>query len=83
MSVKAVLRFVEHRITTHPDAESGYSARCLNPDCRWSIAPTADGKQADVDVIEHSAATGHRIFSRVYEAMAVVVPVEQTSAPGR
>ncbi|MFC8583164.1 hypothetical protein ACFUGD_01100 [Streptomyces sp. NPDC057217] len=83
MSVKAVLRFVTHRIGRHPDSEVTVTARCLNPDCAWEVSPTADLAQADVDCMAHKGLTGHAIFARTFEDIAVVVPVEQDSAPGR
>ncbi|MFC7966865.1 DUF7848 domain-containing protein [Streptomyces cinereoruber] len=73
MSVKSVFRFVDYRISTHPDSELTFTARCLSPGCGWSLAPTADVEQADLDVIEHTADTRHGIFARSYEAVAVVV----------
>ncbi|MGW2304791.1 DUF7848 domain-containing protein [Streptomyces sp. NPDC001809] len=76
MTVKAVLRFVEHTITRHPDSEPTFTARCLSPDCGWELAPTADVEQADVDVMAHKGRTGHGIFARRYEDIAVVVRKE-------
>ncbi|MFE5828673.1 hypothetical protein ACFQ8W_00125 [Streptomyces sp. NPDC056508] len=74
MAVKSVFRFVDYRIIAHPDSEPTYAAQCLNPDCTWTLAPTADGEQADVDCMTHRADTGHGIFSRSYQQVAVVVP---------
>ncbi|ROQ27110.1 hypothetical protein EDD98_6767 [Streptomyces sp. PanSC19] len=74
MSTRSVFRFVDYKISVHPDSEPAFTARCLSPDCKWSLAATADGEQADVDCIEHTAATGHGIFSRACEAVSVVVP---------
>lgn len=73
MTVKAALRFVTHRITRHPDSEPTFTARCLKPDCGWSVAPTSDGERADVDCMEHTGRTGHAIFARTCETVAVVV----------
>ncbi|WP_442759723.1 DUF7848 domain-containing protein [Streptomyces zaomyceticus] len=71
--MKAALRFVTHRITRHPDSEPTFTARCLKPDCGWSVAPTSDGERADVDCMEHTGRTGPAIFARTCETVAVVV----------
>ncbi|MER6100287.1 hypothetical protein ABT154_31425 [Streptomyces sp. NPDC001728] len=73
MTIKSVMRFVTHRITRHPDSEVTVTARCLNPDCTWEVEPTADVAKADVDCMVHKGATGHGIFARRYEDVAVVV----------
>ncbi|MEV7370355.1 hypothetical protein AB0O51_05655 [Streptomyces sp. NPDC090301] len=39
------------------------------------MAPTSDGERADVDCMEHKGRTGHAIFARTCETVAVVVPV--------
>ncbi|MEU2116159.1 hypothetical protein ABZ567_10980 [Streptomyces sp. NPDC016459] len=75
-AVGTVMRFVTHRITRHPDSEVTATARCLNPDCTWEVAPTADVKQADVECMAHTGATGHGIFARKFEDVAVVVRTE-------
>lgn len=72
-AVGTVMRFVTHRITRHPDAEVTVTAQCLKPDCGWSVASTSDVKQADIDCMAHTGATGHGIFARKYEDVAVVV----------
>ncbi|MFC7979521.1 hypothetical protein ACFUT3_30350 [Streptomyces cinereoruber] len=68
-----VLRFVEHTITQHPDGERTITLRCMRPGCGWSVAPTAELGRAQDDAIEHMGRTGHAIFSRTLEDMAVVV----------
>ncbi|WP_443333103.1 DUF7848 domain-containing protein [Streptomyces sp. SS] len=72
-TIKTALRFVTHRIARHPDSEPTVTAECLRPGCGWSVAPTSDVKRADVDCMAHTGATGHAIFARKYEDMAVVV----------
>ncbi|WP_443051976.1 DUF7848 domain-containing protein [Streptomyces sp. NBC_00250] len=72
-AVRAVLRFATHRITRHPDSEPTATAECLSPGCGWSVAPTSDVKHADVECMAHTGATGHAIFARRYEDVAVVV----------
>ncbi|MFE0648536.1 hypothetical protein ACFVZH_08120 [Streptomyces sp. NPDC059534] len=68
-----VFGFVDHVITQHPDGERTLTLRCIHPDCRWTVAPTADVDRAQGDAIKHTAATGHALFARTAEDMAVVV----------
>ncbi|MGW0468262.1 DUF7848 domain-containing protein [Streptomyces sp. NPDC003027] len=71
--MSTVLRFVTHRITRHPDAEVTASARCLHDECGWEAHPRADVAGVDVDCMAHTGDTGHGIFARRYEDVAVVV----------
>ncbi len=71
-AVKSALRFVTHRISRHPDCEPTVTAQCLRSGCGWSVAPTSDVERADVDCMAHTGETGHAIFGRKYEDIAVV-----------
>lgn len=72
MTTKSVLHFVKHVISRHPDSAPTVTARCLHPDCGWSVAPTSDVDRADDDCMEHTGREGHGIFARRYEDIAVV-----------
>jgi hypothetical protein len=45
MMARAVLRFVEHRITQHPDTDVTFEAECLH--CDWQATPSSDGALAE------------------------------------
>lgn len=89
MNVRSTLRGVVYRVLRHPDSEVTLTARCMSGDgCRWELDGTADLKAGGVAMIEHTAATGHTIFTRRREDVACVVPAnaqEPTSrvAPSR
>lgn len=70
--MSTVLRFVQHRIISHPEGEPTVSARCLSGDCDWSASPTADVASIDVDCMAHTGKTGHPTFARRYEDVALV-----------
>ncbi|MEU1077050.1 MULTISPECIES: hypothetical protein [unclassified Streptomyces] len=63
-----------YRLLRHPGSEVTMTARCMSGDgCWWELAATTDLDAAGVEILEHTAATGHGIFSRRVEDMAVVV----------
>ncbi|MFJ3534345.1 hypothetical protein ACIPQA_02640 [Streptomyces sp. NPDC090109] len=64
---------MDYRLTQHPDGERTLTLRCMNPDCGWSVAPTSDLDRAQDDAIRHKGETGHALFARTAEDMAVVV----------
>ncbi|CAL9380559.1 hypothetical protein SUDANB120_01048 [Streptomyces sp. enrichment culture] len=70
--MSTVLRFVQHRITRHPQAEITASAQCLDPDCGWSALPTGDVASVDVECMAHTGRTRHTTFARQYEDVALV-----------
>ncbi|WP_406863999.1 hypothetical protein ABZO31_27635 [Streptomyces sp. HUAS MG47] len=70
---RAVLRYVSHRITAHPDSDPAVSARCLHGDCPWEVHARSSAKAVDVECMQHTGLTGHGIFARTYEDVAVVV----------
>lgn len=66
-----VLRYVEHRITRHPDTDVTFEAECLR--CGWVAEPSADGAAVDVECMSHTGLSGHGGFRRVCTSFAVVV----------
>ncbi|MEV6838989.1 hypothetical protein AB0N17_31515 [Streptomyces sp. NPDC051133] len=79
MSVKAVLRFVNYKITRDPDGEKTWRARCVSGDeeeCgAESMVFGSDDPPADW-MAEHTATTGHQRFQRIYEDYALVEKAE-------
>lgn len=74
--MSTVLRFVRHRIVSHPEGEVTVSAQCLAADCGWSALPSADVAAVDVACMSHTGRTGHPTFARKYEDVALVTRIE-------
>ncbi|MFJ7258673.1 hypothetical protein ACIQV2_00655 [Streptomyces globosus] len=72
MSVKAVLRYVTYVMRRHPSAETTATARCLNPECRWTSEPTGNADVCTDMCIQHTGRTGHMTFLREFSEVAVV-----------
>ncbi|MFE6337185.1 hypothetical protein ACFVP3_16585 [Streptomyces sp. NPDC057806] len=72
MTVRAVLRYISYVTHRHPSAETTATARCLNPDCRWTAAPTGNADVCTDMCIEHTGRTGHMTFVREFSEAAVV-----------
>ncbi|MEV7525541.1 hypothetical protein [Streptomyces sp. NPDC091371] len=72
--MSTVLRFVTHRIISHPAGGVTVSAQCLDAGCGWTAGPVADVAQVDVDCMSHTGRTGHPTFARKYEDVALVTP---------
>ncbi|WP_327169062.1 hypothetical protein [Streptomyces subrutilus] len=70
--MSTVLRFVQHRIISHPRGEVTVSAQCLDGDCGWSALPNPDVASVDVECMAHTGRTGHPTFARRYEDVALV-----------
>ncbi|MEV6552867.1 hypothetical protein AB0M57_29790 [Streptomyces sp. NPDC051597] len=74
MSVRSMARGVVYRLLRHPDSEVTMTARCMSGEgCWWELAATTDLDAAGVEILAHTAATGHGIFTRGVEDMAAVV----------
>ncbi|MFJ5862929.1 hypothetical protein ACIQEY_00720 [Streptomyces parvus] len=71
-----MLRFVEHRITQHPDTDATFEAECLACPCGWSAQPSTDGAAVDVECMSHTGRTGHASFRRMCTSFALVVRTE-------
>ncbi len=67
---RAVLRYVTHRITQHPDTDVTFEAECLH--CAWMANPSEDGAAVDVECMGHTGRSGHRGFRRVCTSFAMV-----------
>ena len=72
MTVRAVLRYVSYVKHRHPSAETTATARCLNPDCQWTAAPTGSADVCTDMCIQHTDRTGHMTFLREFSEVAVV-----------
>ncbi|MFI6050804.1 hypothetical protein ACIBCO_12035 [Streptomyces violascens] len=76
MSVRAVIRPVQHSIGTHPRGEVTVSAHCLDGGCPWTLAATADLKAADLAMMTHTGLSGHPTFARTFQDVALVRRLE-------
>lgn len=71
---RAVLRFVTHRISQHPDTDVTYEAECLW--CDWQATPSTDGAAVDVECMSHTGRSDHKGFRRTCISFAMVVRAE-------
>jgi hypothetical protein len=68
---RAVLRYVAHRITQHPDTDVTFEAECLH--CKWKATPSTDRAVVDVECMSHTGRSNHRGFRRICTAFAMAV----------
>lgn len=75
---RPVLRYVQHRITehpdTHPDTDVAFGAECLH--CNWKAAPADDSSPVDTECLSHTGRSGHTGFRRIRTSFAMVVRAE-------
>ncbi len=75
--MRSVLRYVMHKITTAPQSEVSLTARCLSPDCGWSIEPSADIDAVNRACMTHTGRLhDHTAFARNWSDVAVVSRLE-------
>ncbi|WP_370422550.1 hypothetical protein AB8O64_30040 [Streptomyces sp. QH1-20] len=77
MSVRAQVRRVWYKITSHPDVSPRLMGICLGADCEWTIGPTEDLMGVGEEMIGHTSETGHCRFQRFVEDEAVVSLTEE------
>ncbi len=85
MSSESTARFVRYSVAALPDATFRVSATCTNGACHYVVLPTATTDEVSQAMQEHTARTGHAMFSRTIQDTAVVVPAdraEQAEAEG-
>ncbi|SOE30201.1 DUF7848 domain-containing protein [Streptomyces sp. OK228] len=70
----AVLRYVQHRITQHPNTDVTFEAECLK--CEWQATPSTDGAAVDVECMGHAGREGHQGFRRICTSFALVERIE-------
>ncbi|WP_203685424.1 hypothetical protein [Streptomyces sp. SID14515] len=80
MSLRAVVRFVQHGIGTAPQSEVTMTARCLSPECGWTLDPTTDQDAGNDACMSHTGRTRHSHFARVWEDVAEVRRLELDAA---
>ncbi|MGW3082865.1 DUF7848 domain-containing protein [Streptomyces sp. NPDC001110] len=73
---RAVLRYVTHRITQHPDTDVTFEAECLH--CEWTAHPSEDGATVDIECMGHTGRSGHKGFRRVCTSFAIPRQSERT-----
>ncbi|MFI0979879.1 hypothetical protein ACH4SP_23110 [Streptomyces sp. NPDC021093] len=81
--MRASMRFVRWEILGHPSSEVTLTARCLDPDCRWELAPTGDHRMGNDTIMRHTACTGHATFARSMQDLAVVVLADRAEQERR
>ncbi|WP_414168039.1 hypothetical protein ACMATS_13805 [Streptoverticillium reticulum] len=67
---------MKHAISTHPRSEITVTAHCMSGGCGWTLAPTADLETADVAMMSHTGRSGHPLFGRTFEDVALVRRLE-------
>lgn len=77
---RSVFRYVRHRMTRHPDTDTTATAECMTLDCGWESLPTSEAEHCEVQCMTHTGLTGHVMFRRRFEDIAVV---ERTETPAR
>jgi hypothetical protein len=77
--VRAVLRFVTHQITQHPDTHVTYEAECLH--YKWKAEPSTDSAAVDVESMSHTGLSNHRGFRQMCTSFAMVVRAEPERPP--
>jgi hypothetical protein len=71
---RKVFRYVQHRITAHPNTDVTYEAECLR--CDWTTSHGDDSEPVDIACMEHTGLTGHAGFRRLCTSFALVVREE-------
>ncbi|MEU7554279.1 hypothetical protein AB0B01_18410 [Streptomyces sp. NPDC044571] len=71
---RAVLRYVTHWITQHPDTDVTFEAECLH--CGCTAHPSEDGAAVDIECMSHTRRSGHQGFRRVCTSFALVARAE-------
>ncbi|MFE9446896.1 hypothetical protein [Streptomyces sp. NPDC006739] len=77
--MRAVLRFVNYKITRDPIGEATYRARCVSGDEEECGAESLvfEGDEPPADwMAEHTKETGHTRFERTYKDYALVEKAE-------
>ncbi|WP_030145897.1 hypothetical protein [Streptomyces violaceorubidus] len=67
----SALRYVQHRITEHPDTDVTFEAECLH--CNWTAQPSTDSAAVDVECMSHTGRSNHKGFRRARTSFAMVV----------
>ncbi|MFG2717273.1 hypothetical protein ACGFW5_03055 [Streptomyces sp. NPDC048416] len=83
MSTRSTARFVRYRVMAHPDGAFRVSATCMNGACPYVVSPTEKADTVSRAMQEHTASTGHAVFSRTIEDTAVVVLADRAEQERR
>ncbi|MEU6315910.1 hypothetical protein [Streptomyces sp. NPDC047014] len=73
--MSTIMRYVEHRIRSHPDSDPVVAARCTRRGCTWRARPGLTVEECDTACMAHTGRTGHSRFLRQFSQLAVVDPV--------
>jgi hypothetical protein len=73
MSPRVVIRSLVHRIISHPDISTSFSAKCGS--CSWATSKVSARSEEAVDVecMTHAGRSNHRQFTRLHSSLAFVV----------
>ncbi|MFE3524477.1 hypothetical protein ACFXOD_23125 [Streptomyces sp. NPDC059161] len=80
MSTRSAARFVRYRVMAHPDGPFHISAMCTNAACHFVVFPTEKHDEVSRQMQEHTARTGHAVFSRTIQDTAAVVLGDRADA---
>ncbi|MET9363421.1 hypothetical protein ABZX93_21240 [Streptomyces sp. NPDC006632] len=83
MSTRNTARFVRYRVLAHPDGAFRASATCLNGPCHFAVFPTENHDEVARRMQEHTASTGHAVFSRTIQDTAAVVLADRAERERR
>lgn len=83
MGTRSTARFVHWKVESHPDGGVKVAARCLSGDCPWLIVPTPEQERVSQAMRHHTATTGHALFWRTFEELAVVVLADEAERKRR
>ncbi len=83
MSPRSTARFVHWKVQSHPDGGLKVAARCLSGGCPWLIVPTPERERLSRAMCHHTASTGHAVFERTFEELAVVTLADKAEQERR
>ncbi|MFE9373586.1 hypothetical protein ACFYM2_27975 [Streptomyces sp. NPDC006711] len=83
MSIRSTARFVRYRVMAHPDGPFSVSATCVKGACHFVVLPTDQVDKASQAMRQHTANTGHAVFTRTVQDTAVVVLADRAEQERR
>ncbi|MEU9100782.1 hypothetical protein [Streptomyces sp. NPDC048361] len=72
-----------YRVMAHPDGSFRISATCAHGTCHFAVFPTEKHDEVDRHMQQHTARTGHAVFSRTVQDTAAVVLADRTIEDAR
>ncbi|MCX5385222.1 hypothetical protein [Streptomyces sp. NBC_00083] len=72
-------RPARYRVMAHPDGSFRISATCTHGTCHFAVFPTGNHNEVDEHMQQHTARTGHAVFSRTVQDTAAVVLADRAA----